>query len=319
MGTYIEIIKEISLNMNSIIMQNNNFKNVGDNVEYNPYSCEISNCSNGENIYKTYELPYSTSKEMFLDYIIPFLKDEYGVGQDLEEKIKNVSEKRKKTLEKFMIKCKSPNPDKLAPGNKVFLKNTRSKLPELIAKDFLIKNHNVKFSSRVSLEEEDPDMPKRGIDNFGFIFDNENGKISLKYIVACEVKASDDKSSPPAVVDSSKDSLFNSLKSITSLDERFCKAIANCIDRLPQGEYVELIASIAVDLERENNLDGVKNKIIAAPFMIRTKQHWTEKDYGKFKSHYNEINCSNIAYYIIVLDYDLVKFSDEVYKKLREG
>lgn len=288
-------------------------------MEYNPYSCEISNCSNGENIYKTYELEYSTSKELFLEYIIPFLKEEYGVGKDLGDKIKNISDKRKKTLERFMTKCKSPNPDKSAPDKQVWLKSTRSKLPELIAKDFFIKNHNVKFSSRVSLEEDDPDMPKRGIDNFGFIFDNENGKISLKYIVACEVKASDDKNSPPSVVHKSKDSLFNSLKSITSLDERFCKAIASCIDRLPEGEYVELITSIALDLQEQNDLEGVKKKIIAAPFMIRAKQHWTEEDYGKFISHHYEINCANIAYYIIVLDYDLVEFSDEVYRKLRES
>lgn len=292
---------------------------VGVNMEYNPYSREISNSSSEKNIFKTYELPYSTGKELFFNYIIPFLKKEYGISEDLPNKIKNVNEKRRKNLEQFILKHKSPNPAIQAPGNNGWLKNTRSKLPELIARDLLIEKHGVKFSSRISLEEEDPDMPKRGIDNFGFIFDECNGNISLKYIVACEVKASDEAKSPPSVVHDSKDSLFNSLKNITSLDERFCKAIASTVDRLPPSEYVELITSIALDIEEDNDLEAIKKKIIAAPFMIRARQCWTEADYGKFKSHCNEIVCSNIAYYIITLDYDLVKFADEVYEKLRES
>ena len=273
----------------------------------------------GEHKFITYELDYPTKKEDFLKYIIPVLKEEYGLDIKLEEKIRNLSLDRKKNIEKFMAKYNTPDPSNPAPRGKPWLKNTRGKLPEILARDILKKLEKVEFACRMSLEEEDPDMPKRGIDNFGFIFKKLDGKISLDYIVSCEVKASDDKESPPSVVHKSSDSMFTSLKSITLLDQRFRKAIASIIDKLSAGEYLELICSVADDLEKGENLDYIRKKIIAVPFLLRKKECWTEDDFGKFATNYNEIECAAIRYYILTINYELGSFADEIYDELRKG
>lgn len=283
-----------------------------------PCSKQVSCLEIDRHKFVTYELDYPEKKDEFLKYIIPVLKEEYGLDIVLEEKIKNLSSNRKKNIEKFMSKYNVPNPSKPAPAKKPWLKNTRAKLPEVLARDLLRKIERVEFACRISLEEEDPDMPKRGIDNFGFIFKVIDDKITLDYIVSCEVKASDEKDSPPSVVHKTSDSMFKSLKNITLLDERFRKAIASSIDRLPPGEYLELVCSVADDLERNENLEDIRKKIIAVPFLLRKKEYWTEKDFGKFSTDYKEINCAAIRYYIVTISYELNNFADEVFSQLRK-
>ena len=53
-----------------------------------------------------------------------------------------------------------------------------------IAKNILKQEDDVEFAARTSLEEEDADMPKRGVDNFGFIFKECAGEFVLEKIVA---------------------------------------------------------------------------------------------------------------------------------------
>lgn len=269
--------------------------------------------------YKSYELKYIENKEEFFNYIIPILKEEYGSGNTLSDKLKNIPSERVEILEKFMTKALVPNPNINTHEKQPWLKNTRSKATECIAKDILNKVEGVFFTCRITEEEEDPDMPKRGLDNFGFIFKNENNDRVLHKIVACEVKASDSKDSPPSVVHGSKDSMFKALKSVENIDIRLIKAIAKSIDKLPEGEYLELISNIAINIEEGQNLENIKNKIMVIPFLVRKKDCYTDKDYGKFKSHYNEFEFSAISSHILVLNYDLNEFSDELFKKLREG
>ncbi|WP_252244845.1 MULTISPECIES: hypothetical protein [unclassified Clostridium] len=271
------------------------------------------------NVYSTYELNYPKHKEEFLEYILPVLKDEYGVGIEFEEKIKNIKSERTDNLKKFMKKYMIPNPDKNRCETRPWLKNTRSKISEAIAKDILKNIDNVTFTCRVSKEEEDPDMPKRGIDNFGFIFKEDNDNVELCSIVACEVKASDSKDSPPAVVHVTNDSLYNSLLEMCSIDERLKKAIAKSIDKLSDSQYFELLCNIAADIESGENFEKLKNKITIVPFLFRKKEFYTEKDFGKFESNYKDFESSTIKYYIITIDYELNDFADEVYTKLREG
>lgn len=269
--------------------------------------------------YRSYELKYVDNKEEFFNYIVPILKEEYGAGNNLSDKLKNISPERVKTLKKFMTKGLVPNPNDTKHENQPWLKNTRSKATECIAKDILNKIEGVFFTCRITEEEEDPDMPKRGLDNFGFIFNDENGNIVLNKIVACEVKASDSRQSPPNVVHTSEDSMFKALKSAENIDIRLKKAIAKSIDKLPEGEYIELIANIAIDIEERHELNSIKNKIMVVPFLVRKKDSYTKNDYGKFKSNYNEFEFSTISSHILVLDYDLNKFSEELFEKLREG
>ncbi|MEK5136364.1 hypothetical protein MKZ18_20740 [Priestia sp. FSL W8-0001] len=158
-------------------------------MEY-PYSKVISIKNEDPHLFSTIELEYPKDKEKFLDYILPVLEKEYGLDNQLiEEKLQNASEDKTKAIKNFLGKYNTPDPKKNISTNRPWLKNTRSKLPEIIARDILSKKEKVKFPYRYSINEEDPDMPKRGIDGFGFIFKEDNDGVSLDYIVAAEVKA----------------------------------------------------------------------------------------------------------------------------------
>ncbi|MGF0110931.1 hypothetical protein [Clostridium sp. SGI.024] len=183
----------------------------------------------------------------------------------------------------------------------------------------LKKIDGVTFTCRITKDEEDSDTPKRGIDNFGFIFKEIDGNIELSSIVTCEVKASDSKDSPPAVVHNTNDSLYSTLLSMCSIDDRLKKALAKSIDKLTDSQYFELLCNIATDIECGENFDLLKSKIMVVPFLLRKKEFYTEKDYGNFKCKRSEFASSIIKYYIVTIDYELNDFADEIYTKLREG
>jgi len=279
----------------------------------------ISSSTNGIHTYTTYELQYHHDKESFFKYFIPILKEEYGLGIDFEEKIGQIKTERTETIKRFLLKNLTPDPSINASNNKSWLKITRSKVAECLAKAILVELEKVFFTCRVSLEEEDPDMPKRGIDNFGFVFKDINGDTTLENIVACEVKTSDSKISPPKVVHNSKDSMYSSCKSFAEIDKRLQKAIAKSIDKLSKSQYLELICEIAVSIETADSLDSIKKKIMVVPFLLRNKVHYTDNDFGKFVTESQTFDKSKIKYFIIKIDYNLAEFGDEVYKALREG
>ena len=282
-------------------------------------STKIFSDSKGQHCYTTYELHYPSEKEAFLDYIIPVLREEYGAGLNFEEKIGHLSPERTEILRKFMLRNNTPDPNVKAPIKQPWLKNTRSKIAECLAKDILVVLENVLFTCRVSLEEEDPDMPKRGIDNFGFVFKELDGNITLENIVTCEVKASDSADSPPAVVHTSQDSMYASCKAFIDIDKRLQKAIAKSIDKLSEGEYLEFVCNVGESIEKGDSLDSIRKKIMLVPFLLRKKQCYTENDFGKFKTDSEEFDVSTVKYFIVTIDYDLSDFGDEVFATLREG
>ncbi|MDD2402680.1 MAG: hypothetical protein PHD60_10870, partial [Clostridia bacterium] len=133
------------------------------------------------------------------------------------------------------------------------------------------------------------------------------------------VKASDSKDSPPSVVHSSKDSLFKSCKGLIAIDKRLQKALAKSIDKLSEGEYLELVCNVVSDIECGDSLSSIRKKLMIVPFLLRKKQHYSDKDFGKFRTHFHEFKDSTIRYYIVIIDYDLTDFADEVFTTLREG
>ncbi|MDD4048044.1 MAG: hypothetical protein PHI90_04350, partial [Clostridia bacterium] len=94
------------------------------------YSTLVVSEKEGQHDFITYELNYPTEKEAFLEYLLPILKEEYGVGINLEEKIKNLKPERARTIKKFMLNNNTPDPNVPAPKNQPWLKNTRSKMAE---------------------------------------------------------------------------------------------------------------------------------------------------------------------------------------------
>lgn len=282
------------------------------------YSNIIFDKKSGEHSYITYQLNYLTDRERYLTYLLPILKEEYGLGESFDKKTETLSDEKKKILEGLMAKYNTPNPavNPLKNG-KTHLKPTRSKAGEIIAKDLMKTQLNVKFAGRISREEEEPDVPKRGIDNFGFIFKDVDGDIELEKIVICEVKASDQLKNPPDVVEKNKDSLYKELMRLSKLDDRLMKALTKAFDRFELNEYAALIGSLIVDFNQNDNLQETRKKMTVVPFLLRTKESYGDEDFGKFYSDPSEFTTTTIKYFIIVVDVSLSDFADDVYSEIR--
>ena len=91
----------------------------------------------------------------------------------------------------MVAKYNTPNPAvNLLKKGPTHLNPTRSKIGEVIAKDYLKNELDVSFAGQMSLEEEEADLQKRGVDIFGFIFKEIDGQFELHKVVICEVKVS---------------------------------------------------------------------------------------------------------------------------------
>ena len=235
------------------------------------YSNIIFQDKKGEHSYIAFQLSYSTDKEAYLEYILPVLKEEYGLGESFEQKTDSLSDDRKEIMRGLVEKYNIPNPsvNPLKSGL-TYLKPTRSKIGEVIAKDYLQKNLDVSFAGRISLEEDDADLPKRGVDNFGFIFKEVDGEFELQKVVICEVKASESKSNPPEVVSETKDSLYKSLLELSKGNDRLMKALVKSFDRFDIDKFAALIAELAVDIEKNDELQDIRKKMLIVPFLLRT-------------------------------------------------
>ncbi len=272
----------------------------------------------GQHIYTAFQLKYLDSKDEYLKYIIPVLKDEYGLSESFEKKADSLSDNRKEILRRLVAKYNTPNPqiNPLKSGQ-THLKTTRSKIGEVIAKDYLNKNLGVSFAGRISLEEDDADLPRRGIDNFGFIFKEVNGQFELEKVVICEVKASESKSNPPEVVSANKDSLYNTLLELSNGSDRLMKALVKSFDRFEIDRYAALIGELLVDIETNDTLKDTKEKMLIVPFLLRTADTYNDKDFGVFYTDPSKFTGPSINYYIMILDVPLSDFGDELYSNIR--
>lgn len=271
-----------------------------------------------EHLYTTFQLSYSSERESFLQYILPILKEEYGLGESFEQKTESLSDDRKEIMRGLMKRYNTPNPtiNPLKNG-KNQLKPTRSKIGEVIAKDYLHKKLDVSFAGRISLEEDDADLPKRGIDNFGFIFKEVDGDFELQKIVICEVKASESKDNPPVVVSKTKDSLYKSLLELSKGNDRLMKALVKSFDRFNINKFAALIAELAVDIENNGVLLDTRRKMLIIPFLLRTTTTYNRDDFGIFYTDPSKFNGASINYYIMVVDVALDHFADDLYLNVR--
>jgi len=282
------------------------------------YSNIIFQDKKGEHLYTAFQLSYSTDREAYLEYILPVLKEEYGLGESFEQKTESLSDDRKEIMRRLVEKYNTPNPavNPLKSGL-TYLKPTRSKIGEVVAKDYLQKKLDVSFAGRISLEEEDADLPKRGVDNFGFIFKEVNGEFELQKVVICEVKASESKSNPPEVVSETKDSLYKSLLELSKGSDRLMKALVKSFDRFDIDKFAALVAELAVDIERNDELQDTRRKMLIVPFLLRTATTYNSDDFGIFYTNPLEFDGTSIKYYIMVVDVALSDFANELYSNIR--
>lgn len=272
----------------------------------------------GEHLYSAFQLSYSSDREEYLKYILPVLKEEYGLGESFEKKTESLSDDRREIVRKMVAKYNTPNPtvNPLKSGH-THLKPTRSKIGEVIAKDYLQKELNVSFPGRISLEEEDADLQKRGIDNFGFIFKEINGQFELQKVVICEVKASESSKNPPEVVSKNADSLYNTLLDLSKCSDRLMKALAKAFDKFGVDIYAALIGELLYDINTNNDLQNTRKKMLIVPFLLRTTTTYNNDDFGIFYTDPSEFEGTSINFYIMILDVPLGDFGDELYSRVR--
>ena len=282
------------------------------------YSNIIFQDKKGEHLYKAFELSYSSDKEEYLQYIMPVLEEEYGLGESFEKKTESLSEDRKKLVRSLVAKYNTPNPaiNPLKKGS-THLKPTRSKIGEVIAKDYLKNELDVSFAGRMSLEEEEADLQKRGVDNFGFIFKEIDGQYELQKVVICEVKASESAKNPPDVVSKNADSLYNTLLDLSKGSERLMKALVKSFDRFDAYKYTTLIADLIYDIDTNDDLQDTRKKMLIVPFLLRTATTYNSNDFGIFYTDPSQFEGTSINYYIMVVDVPLNDFGDELYSSVR--
>lgn len=282
------------------------------------YSNVIFQKKKDEHLYTAFQLSYSSEREAFLQYILPVLKEEYGLGESFEQKTESLSDDRKEIMRGLMERYNTPNPavNPLKCG-RTQLKPTRSKIGEVIAKDYLHKELDVSFAGRISLEEDDADLPKRGVDNFGFIFKEVDGEFELQKVVICEVKASESKKNPPEVVYETRDSLYKSLLELSKGSDRLMKALVKSFDRFDVNKFAAFIAELAVDIEKNDALQDTKKKMMIVPFLLRTATTYSDDDFGVFYTDPSEFSGATINYYIMVVDVALSDFADDLYSSVR--
>lgn len=282
------------------------------------YSNIIFQDKKGEHLYTAFELSYSSDKEEYLQYILPVLEEEYGLGESFEKKTESLSDDRKELVRSLVAKYNTPNPavNPLKKGL-THLKPTRSKIGEVIAKDYLKNELEVSFAGRMSLEEEEADLQKRGVDNFGFIFKEIDGQFELQKVVICEVKASESVKNPPDVVSKNADSLYNTLLDLSKGSERLMKALVKSFDRFDVEKYTALIADLIYDINTNDDLQETRSKMLIVPFLLRTATTYNSDDFGIFYTDPSEFEGTSINYYIMVVDVPLSDFGDELYSRVR--
>jgi hypothetical protein len=74
------------------------------------YSNIIFQKKKDEHLYTAFQLGYSSDREDFLQYILPVLKEEYGLGDSFEQKTESLSDDRKEIMRGLMERYNTPNP-----------------------------------------------------------------------------------------------------------------------------------------------------------------------------------------------------------------
>lgn len=142
------------------------------------------------------------------------------------------------------------------------------------------------------------DSAGRGIDAIGI---EPDGLLTL---VLCEVKVSDEKDSPPGVVDSSDDCLSKQHRHhLDNLLEDATKEKVWRAMRFTRDDDIADLLSIAATYLEEKQLD--KLRIISSSVLIRPKTKYTLADFGSFRKKPNKYDPASIRFLIACIPSDI--------------
>ncbi|GCE25557.1 hypothetical protein KDA_10410 [Dictyobacter alpinus] len=188
------------------------------------------------------------------------------------------------SIQKYVRKASIPGYKK---GN---FNVVRSDFGELLCYMLLEKEYKTLFGSKSIFSRELRDTPGRGIDAIGI----EMGDVLT--LVLCEVKVSDEKPSPPRVVDYNEDCLSKQHRyHLEHLAEATKDKIWRTALRTRDEEVAELLMAAAIYLE-ENQFD--KLRIVVCNVLVRPKSKYTKADFGSFRAQPVQYGPADIRFLI---------------------
>ncbi len=168
----------------------------------------------------------------------------------------------------------------------------RSDFGELLCYMLLERDYGTLFGAKSICHRELRDLPGRGIDAIGIERDTND----LLTLVLCEVKVSDERKSPPQVVDDSKDGLSKQHRHhLDNLNEATKDKVWRAMRFTKDEDTADLLTIAAAFLE-ENQLDRLR--IIISSVLIRPKAKYTQADFGSFRKTPGKYEPATIRFLI---------------------
>ncbi|TMC15726.1 MAG: DUF1837 domain-containing protein [Chloroflexi bacterium] len=195
-------------------------------------------------------------------------------------------------IQKYLKKASIP---KYKAGN---FNVVRSDFGELLCYMILERDYGTSFGAKSICHRELRDSTGRGIDAIGIELDNEG----LLTLVLCEVKVSDEKKSPPHVVDDSEDSLGKQHRHhLDNLDEATKDKVWRAMKFTKDQDTADLLTRAAICLE-EKQLG--KLRIIISSVLIRPKTKYTQADFGSFRKKPSKYDPATIRFLVACIPAD---------------
>lgn len=233
------------------------------------------------------------------------ISDGLGTGFDLSQ-IKNIVKQNAVFIDSEREKGNKPN-----PMNDIY----RSDLGELLTTYYFEEKteENTRYiipAKNISTRER-YDMPGRGIDAIGYRIKNDGG---FELLLA-EAKVSAQKQNPPAVVDSTDDSIYKTHKKYHDEPDTLVQRLVEFSKNL-RGDDLTIIFCIIIDIVNKTN----KCDITYGCGLVRDYTCVDEiRDFGKMKANANEFEPGNIHFAILSFTEETIDSTiDLFYKKVRE-
>lgn len=192
----------------------------------------------------------------------------------------------------------------------------RSDLGELIMISFFEKTLKSKYPNEENFiipikniaTRENIDMPARGLDVVGY----RNGE-TINLLLG-EAKVSEERNSPPKVVDKNKDSLYETHTKHRTDKEYLLKKLMTVARKLSyehSNPFLQVIGHI-----EDNQFD--KFKIVYGCCLVRDSHCHKPTDFGKMKSSVSEFEPNSVHFLIVSFDKSITETVDAFHKKVIE-
>ncbi len=210
------------------------------------------------------------------DWLEPIAEEYIRVLTHRETRLKSIKISEDTIMDMSRIKqyLRSASIPRLEQGNFSVI---RSDFGELLCYMLLERDYGTMFGEKNIYARELRDRPGRGIDAIGV------EKSDMLTLVLCEVKVSNDRSSPPGVVDQGDECLSKQHRNhLTNLFEETKNKVWRAACRARDESVADLLVTAVACLE-ENRLDRLR--IIVCNVLVRPEAKHKQTDFGSFKTN----------------------------------